>query len=175
MVDRAQPSSRTRVPGTVNPMILRSSLIAAALAATALAPATASAEKVAPDVKQLKVTPAAFKPLPAGGPVVTSGGALVTFQIFDGADVYFTFKSELTGRRSGGKCVAGKPKTKKAACTRTVDVPGGFTFIGISGNNELRLSGRLGDKPLAPGIYRLVAKAEGSAPRSSFTRFKILK
>lgn len=156
-------------------MNLRPSLITAALAATALVPASASAAKVAPDVKQLKVTPAAFKALPAGGPVVTSGGALVTFQLFSGADVYFTFKSERNGRRSGGKCVAGKAKTKKAACKRTVAIPGGFTFVGITGPNELRLSGRLGDKALAPGTYRVVAKAEGTAPRSSYARFKIIK
>lgn len=156
-------------------MLRRTSLIVAALAATAIVPATASAEKVAPDVKKLKITPNAFSPLPSGGPVSVSGGALVNFQIFDGANVRFSFKTEKTGKRSGGKCVAGKAKTKKKACTITADVPGGFTFIGISGTNEFRLSGRLNDKPLAPGIYRLVAKAEGTAARSSYTRFKIFK
>ncbi len=157
-------------------MLRRFPLLVAALAATAIVPATASAQKAAPDVKKLKVQPAAFSPLPTGGPVVFNGGALVTFQIFDGADVYFTFKRETTGKRAGGKCVAGKAKAKKKACTITTDVPGGsFTFVGISGSNEFRLSGRLNDKPLAPGIYRLVAKAEGTAARSSFTRFKILK
>jgi hypothetical protein len=156
-------------------MLRRTSLIVAALAATAIVPAAASAQKVAPDVKKLKVTPNAFSPLPTGNTVVFSGGALVTFQIFDGADVYFSFKKETTGKRSGGKCVKGKAKAKKKQCTITADVPGGFTFIGISGSNEFRLSGRLNDKPMAPGIYRLVAKAEGTAARSSYTRFKILK
>lgn len=153
----------------------RSLLVAAALAAAAIAPATASAEKVAPDVKKLQVSPNAFSPLPSGGPVVFNGGARVTFQIFDGADVFFTFKRETAGKRSGGKCVPGKAKGKKKTCTITTDVPGGFTFVGISGTNEFRLSGRLNDKALAPGIYRLVAKAEGTAARSSYTRFKIFK
>lgn len=156
-------------------MLRRTSLLVAALAATAIAPAAASAEKVAPDVKKLTVAPAAFSPLPTGGPVVFSGGALVTFQIFDGANVRFSFKTEKAGHRAGAKCIAGKPKGKQKACAITADVPGGFTFIGISGPNEFRLSGRLNDKPLAPGIYRLVAKAEGTAARTSYTRFKILK
>ena len=54
-------------------------------------------------------------------------------------------------------------------------MPGGFTFVGISGSNEFRLSGRINGKPMAPGVYRLVAKAEGTAARSSYTRFKIFK
>jgi len=156
-------------------MLRRTSLLVAALAATAIAPAVASAERVAPDVKKLKVQPAAFTPLATGAPVVVGGGALVTFTIFDGANVDFSVKAEKTGKRSGSKCIAGKAKTKKKACTRTTDVPGGFTFIGISGDNEFRFSGRMADKTLAPGIYRLVAKAQGTAGRSSYTRFKILK
>lgn len=159
----------------MNPMVLRSSLVAAALAAAALVPAAASAAKVAPDVEKLKVTPAALKPLPAGGPVVVRGGALVTFRLFDGADVSFSIKSELKGKRAGSKCVAGRAKTKKGTCLRTVDVPGGWLFVGITGPNEFRFSGRLGDQALAPGTYRLVAKAEGTAARSSYTRFKIIK
>lgn len=171
----AQPLPDGGVPFIMNPMIFRSSLLAAALAATALVPAAASAEKVAPDVKKLAITPAALAPTPSGGPVTVSGGARVTFQLLDGADVSFSVKSELKGKRAGKTCVAGKPKTKKGACVRTVDVPGGWLFVGITGPNEFQFSGRLADKPLAPGLYRLVAKAEGTAARSSFTRFRILK
>lgn len=157
-------------------MTLRTSLAAGALAAAVLVPASASAQKVAPDIKKLKVTPAAFKALATGGPVVLSGGALVSFEIADSVDIGFTVKQEKTGKRSGGKCVAGKAKSKAATCTRTVDVPGGFTLVGIPGQNEFRFSGRLGDKKLAPGRYRLVGKsAEGTAARSSYTRFKIVK
>jgi hypothetical protein len=157
-------------------MAIRTSLAAAALAAVALVPASASAQKVAPDIKDLKVTPVAFKALATGGPVVLSGGALVSYEIADSVDVRFTVKQEKTGKRSGGKCVAGKPKSKPATCTRTVDVPGGFTIVGIPGMNEFRFSGRISDKKLAPGRYRLVGKsAEGTAARSSYTRFKIVK
>lgn len=157
-------------------MAIRTSLAAGALAVAALVPASASAQKVAPDIKKLKVTPAAFKALATGGPVVLSGGALVSFEITDSVDVRFTFRQEKTGKRSGGKCVAGKPKSKAATCTRTVEVPGGFTIVGIPGQNEFRFSGRVSDKRLTPGRYRLVGKStEGTAARSSYTRFKIVK
>jgi len=157
-------------------MVIRTSIAAAALAAVALVPASASAQKVAPDIKDLEVTPVAFKALATGGPVVLSGGALVEFEIADSVDVRFTVRQEKTGKRSGGKCVAGKPKSKAATCTRTVSVPGDFLLVGIPGKNEFRFSGRLDDKKLAPGRYRLVAKsAEGTAARSSYTRFKIVK
>lgn len=157
-------------------MAIRSSLAAGALVVAALVPASASAQKVAPDINKLEVTPVAFRALDAGGPVVLSGGALVRFEITDGVFVRFTFRQEKTGRRSGGKCVAGKPKSKRATCTRTVEVPGSFTLVGFSGQNEFRFSGRVDDKKLAPGRYRLVGKAaEGTAARSSYTRFKIIK
>ena len=158
-------------------MISRTSLLAAGvIAAAALVPAAAaSAAEVAPDVTQLKVTPTTFKALPTGNSVVESGGALVTFTILNGAHVNFSVKTEKAGKRLNGKCVAGKAKTKKGACIRTAAVPGGFELIGISGKNEINFSGRIGDKTLAPGSYRLVAKAQGTAGRTSYTSFKIKK
>ncbi len=157
-------------------MILRNALTAAALLAVGLVPvASASAARVAPDVKNLKVTPTAVKPLAAGNSVVLAGGSLVTFEILDGAHVNFSVKSEKAGKRSGGKCIPGKARTKAKTCTRTTAVPGGFVLIGISGKNEFRFSGRIADKTLAVGRYRLVAKAEGTAARSSYTRFTVAK
>lgn len=158
-------------------MISRNSLLAAGVvAAAALVPASAaSAAQVAPDVKQLKVTPTTFKALPTGNSVVLSGGGLVTFSILNGAHVNFSVKTEKAGKKVGGKCVAGKAKTKKATCIRTAAVPGGFELIGISGPNEFNFSGRIADKALAPGSYRLVAKAQGTAGRTSYTSFKIKK
>ncbi len=103
----------------------------------------------------------------------------MVLQIFDGADVDFVVKKEKTGKRVNGKCVAGKgrrPRRQVERLHEDVDVPGGFfKFIVISGSNEFRFSGRVADKPLPRAIYRLVAKAEGTAARSSYTRFKILK
>ena len=156
-------------------MISRNSLLAAGvIAAAAIAPVSAaSAAQVAPDVTKLAVTPTTFKALPTGNSVVLSGGGLVTFSILNGAHVNFSVKTEKAGKKVGGKCVAGKAKTKKGACIRTAAVPGGFELIGISGPNEFNFSGRIADKTLAPGSYRLLAKAQGTAGRTSYTSFKI--
>ena len=157
-------------------MISRKSLLAAGVLAAVLVPVSAaSAEKVAPDVTKLQVAPVKFKALATGNSVVLTGGALVSFNIIDGAYVDFAVKAEKAGKRVGGTCVVGKAKTKKGACVRTVAIPGGFKLIGISGDNEFNFSGRVGDTTLAPGAYRLIAKAEGTAARSSFVSFKITK
>ena len=158
-------------------MISRNSLLAAGVVAAAvIAPVSAaSAAQVAPDVEKLKVTPTTFKALSTGNSVVLSGGALVTFNILNGAHVNFSVKTAKPGKRVGNKCVAGKAKTKKKTCIRTAAVPGGFELIGISGPNEFNFSGRIGDKTLAPGSYRLIAKAQGTAGRTSYTPFKIKK
>jgi len=158
-------------------MISRNSLLAAGvLAAAAIAPVSAaSAAQVAPDVTKLAVAPTTFKALPTGNSVVLSGGTLVTFNILNGAHVNFSVKTEKAGKKAGGKCVAGKAKTKKGTCIRTAAVPGGFELIGIAGPNEFNFSGRIADKTLAPGSYRLLAKAQGTAGRTSYTSFKIKK
>ncbi len=157
-------------------MLLRNALLAVALFAVGLVSVTtASAARVAPDVTKLAIAPTSFKALATGNAIVQTGGAAVTFNIADGAYVDFAIKSEKTGKRAGGKCVAGTPTKKAPSCTRTVALPGDFKLIGISGDNSFRFSGRLADKKLAPGRYRLIAKAEGTAARSSFVRFKITK
>jgi hypothetical protein len=153
----------------------KSSLAVALLATGLISASTASAARVAPDVTKLAIAPTSFKALATGNAIVQTGGAAVTFNIADGAYVDFSVKTEKTGKRAGGKCVAGKAKKKSSACTYTVAVPGDFKLIGISGDNSLQFSGRLAGNKLAPGRYRLIAKAEGTAARSSFVRFKITK
>jgi hypothetical protein len=146
-------------------------------AAVAL-PSTAGAQvqQVAPDVEQLKVTPAAFKAAASGPDVVTSGGARVSFRLNGGANVRFSLKAEQAGRKQGSRCVAGKTKNKKKQCFRTADIAGSFLYPGLSGDNDgLRISGRWAGVTLKPGRYRIVAKAEGLAARSSFARFTIVK
>ena len=87
----------------------------------------------------------------------------------------FTFRKVTSGRREGGKCKPGKAKSKAKRCEIVTTIPGQLLFEGISGDNEFRFSGRIDNAALKPGTYRLVAKAEGTAARSSFTTFKIIK
>jgi hypothetical protein len=152
-------------------------IVLSALGLVAALPAAAGAQvqEVAPDVKDLTIKPAKFKASATGPVVVTKGGALVTFTLNGGAPVRFSVKREQAGHKQGGKCVAGKTKSPKKACKRTSDVPGFFRIPGIAGPNELRISGFWDKAALKPGAYRLVARAEGLAARSSFVRFSIIK
>ncbi len=152
-------------------------ILLAMAAATLLAAPTAAAQstRVAPDVEKLRVTPIKVRALSSGSPVVTSGGSLVRFRLKDGAQVRFTFRKVKYGRRSGGKCRPGKAKSRRARCERLTKVPGGFTLVGISADNEFRFAGRVGNKTLSDGTYRMFARAEGRAARSSSALFKVVR
>ena len=151
-------------------------LAAVAVAAGTFAPTSvAQLQQVAPDVKNLKITPVAFKPLAEGGPVIVKGGALVAFDLRDGAQVTFTFRSVKYGKKVGGTCKPGTARTKKKRCEILTTVPGSMLYVAFSGHNEFRFSGRPDSRPLKVGTYRLVGKAAGTAARSSSTLFKIIK
>jgi hypothetical protein len=137
--------------------------------------ASAQVPQVAPDVEQLKFKPTSFKALSSGPSVVVEKGSLVTFRLDNTAKVTFTFRKVTAGNRKNGKCRPGKTKSKRKRCDIVKTIPGQFVFLGISGDNEFRFSGRLDNVALKPGTYRLVGKAEGTAARSAFTTFKIIK
>ena len=137
--------------------------------------ATAQIQQVAPDVEKLTFKPAAFKALGSGPSVIVKGGSLVSFHLDNAARVTFTFRKVASGRREGGKCKPGKAKSKAKRCQIVKTIPGQLLFQGISGDNEFRFSGRVGTAALSVGTYRLVGKAEGTAARSSYTTFKIIK
>jgi hypothetical protein len=149
----------------------------AVLAVLLVGAAAASAQipQVAPDVEKLTFKPPAFKALKSGSSVVVSGGSLVTFRLDNAARVTFTFRKVTSGRRIGGKCRPGTAKSKRKRCEIVTTIPGQLLFVGISGDNEFRFSGRLENAALKPGTYRLVGKADGTAARSSYTTFKIIK
>lgn len=150
--------------------------LAAAVVSLASAPAaSAQSTRVAPDVEKLRVTPRTVKALSSGPPVVTRGGSLVRFRLKDGADVNFSFRSVKMGRRSGGSCKPGKAKSRRSRCEILRPVAGGFKLVGISNANEFRFSGRVNGKTLSPGTYRMFAKAEGRAARSSSALFKVVR
>lgn len=61
-------------------------------------------------------------------------------------------------------------------CTRHRTLRGGFTHRGATGNNTFNFSGRLRNRRLAPGRYRLQAiatAAAGNASRPQRSRFQI--
>ena len=69
-------------------------------------------------------------------------------------------------------------KNRKARkCTRRTTLPGSFTVTGNPGANSFRFTGRLADKRLKPGSYRLVATptAFGESGPPASAGFRIVR
>ena len=80
----------------------------------------------------------------------------------------FTIERAAKGRRSGGRCRATARSGRR--CTLFKRVRGSFSHAAVAGANTVRFTGRLGDRRLSHGSYRLVATAAGgNAARIAFT------
>jgi hypothetical protein len=91
----------------------------------------------------------------------------------------FTVERATTGRRVGRRCVRTTRRNRsRRKCTRYVRVRGSFNHQGAAGANSFRFSGRVRNRKLAVGSYRLVATAEDAADNKSPTRrrnFRIVR
>ncbi len=68
--------------------------------------------------------------------------------------------------------VAGKPSNRRAKrCTRYPAVRGAFSHKGKAGRNAFRFSGRVSNRKLAVGRYRLRAVATDAARNASPARY----
>jgi hypothetical protein len=136
-----------------------SALVVALLAATVVvAPSLAAFGDTPPVLTKVKIKPTSFKALAKGSQVTAKGGARVTFSLSDHATLKVSYRR---ATKSGYKVV-----------------PGSFSFIGIPGVNDLRVSGRIGTTklaPLPPGRYRIVLAPVASGARSAYAAFKIIK
>jgi CSLREA domain-containing protein len=126
----------------------------------------------APRLSALKISPKRFR---AKKFRATKPGTRVTFTLDRAASVRFTVVRQLKGRRSGNRCVAPRPGNRgRKSCTRTVTVRGSFTRAGSAGASSFRFLGRLANRRLAPGRYRLRATpsadgASGATGSAGFT------
>lgn len=146
----------------MKPLRLRAILATLAVAVTAAiavaAPSLGAFGDTPPVVTKVKIKPATFKALRTGSQVATKGGALLTFTLSDHVTLRISYKRQTS---SGYKVV-----------------PGTFSFIGIPGSNDVRVSGRIGTTklaPLAPGRYRIVLTPVASGARSAYTALRIIK
>jgi hypothetical protein len=132
----------------------------------------------------LRMSPTAFRSLRRGGSVVTVGGALLTFTVDGPVVVRFSVEQSVLGRRSGTRCVAQtRANRRRTACRRWVPA-GSFSEPASNGPNSLRFSGRINNGRLAPGRYRLIARAisgtaggttGGTTGPASYQTFSILR
>ncbi len=126
-------------------------------------PASAAAPpRASPRLLSLSLRPATFRAA-ASGPSVRSGstrtaGSIVTFRLDVDARVTFTAQRRSAGVRSGGRCVVRAKRIRGPRCTRYVAQAGSFARTATSGTNSLRFTGRLSNRRLPRGTYRLRAK-----------------
>jgi hypothetical protein len=131
---------------------------------------------VTAELRSLVLSPTAFRASNLGGAIASRAkkrpapvGSKVTYALSAAGTVSFTVERKLVGRQVGRKCV---PKTRanatKKKCALFKPVKGPFSAAGTSGLNRFTFSGRVGNKSLKPGPYRLVGSAGGAVKRVSF-------
>jgi virginiamycin B lyase len=144
-----------------------------ATAAPAAPPPPAPPPAAVLSVSSLKLSPSSFKAAPKGASITKKAkpGTRVTYLVSTAASTRFTVESIQAGRKKGKNCVKPTAKNKKGKrCTRYVVVKGSFKHASKAGSNNFRFSGRVGNKRLKPGKYRLVAVATVGARKSKVRR-----
>lgn len=109
-----------------------------------------------PIVRRLRVTPKSFRALPGRrASIARRAGVRVSYVVSEAGTARFTI------RRLGSR----------------VKLPGSFRHGAVRGRNELRFTGHLGVRALAPGRYILVVRVVDltrDRSRAKRTRFRIL-
>ena len=130
-------------------------------------------------LQSLSLAPSAFVPANVGGAVLSGARkkppvtTRVAYSISASAAVAFSVERRTTGRRVGRKCVKRtKANASKKRCPLYRKVRGGFSVNSATGSNHFVFTGRIGNKALSPGRYRLSGSAGGVTKTA---KFRILK
>jgi chitinase len=124
------------------------------------------------------LSPKVFRAAGRGGSVAAGPvGTTVSFRLSQPASVTFRVQRAQRGRLVGGRCVPPRRSNRgRPACVRFVTLRGSFSIAGRAGANAFHFTGRLRNRRLAVGRYKLVAQAGSSAGRSAARaiRFRIV-
>ncbi len=130
----------------------------------------APARSSSPVLSGLALTPARLRAQHGrGASLAARRGATLAYKESQAAKTTFTVLRPKRGYRAGGKCRASRPRHAKGRpkrCTRYVTV-GTFTHSDTGGAVHLHFTGRAAGHALAPGSYRLRARARNGAGQSS--------
>jgi uncharacterized delta-60 repeat protein len=139
------------------------------------------ADTTLPGFASFAVTPS-FRAAATGDSVAAArarAGAKVSYALTEPAQVSFTVERPVAGRKVGRDCVKpAKKNRKRKRCTRYVALKGSFTHAGKAGANSLKFTGRLRNRKLTAGPYRLVAVATDAAGNKSAAKrakFRIVR
>jgi hypothetical protein len=134
-------------------------------------------DEVAPVLGSLLLSPTAFEAANIGPALISAAvGTSIIYELSEPSRAIFTVQRPAKGFRKGGKCVAKRPAGKARRCTRYRTV-GSFSHDGNAGLNRVRFTGRLKNKPLKLGKYRVQAVARdpaGNASKPKSKRFRII-
>ena len=130
------------------------------LSGLAFLPAAFPASNSGASVRAARARPPARRP--------RATGSKVSYRLTEAATVTFTVERAVAGRRVNRRCVRlTRANRTRPRCTRFVAVRGSFTHAGKAGANSFRFTGRVGGRKLAPGSYRLLARARDAAGNRS--------
>jgi len=107
----------------------------------------------------------------------SSEGTTIRYRLDEAARVVFTIERKLRGRRVGDRCVKPRRANQERPKCKRLKVIGDFGRKADAGPNEEPFSGKLGQRTLRPGDYRveLVARdAAGNASGVQVLRFRVV-
>jgi hypothetical protein len=128
----------------------------------------------AAQIQSLKLAPKTFRAAPKGSAIIgrkkkAPVGTTVTYSLSAAGSVQFTVERKTVGRKGKGKCVKKtRANAAKKHCALFKPVKGSFSATGVAAQNRFTFSGRVGNRPLKPGAYRLTGSAGGVVKRASF-------
>jgi hypothetical protein len=140
-----------------------------------------SKDVTAPVLSALKLSPKKLRAAKKGASIAKTKATSsnVSYSLSEAGVVTFTVERSTKGKRSGSKCVKAKKSNKKAKnCTRWTLQKGSFTHTSVAGANKFKFTGRLKNKGLKAGTYRLIGVATDAAGNRSIAArgsFKIVK
>ncbi len=95
-------------------------------------------------------------------------GTRVRFSLSQTASTRFRVEIKTRGRRVGRRCVKSRRSNRsRRRCTRWVRRSGSWKIAGEPGDNRFTFRGRLRNRKLKPGVYRLSARATTPARKTS--------
>jgi hypothetical protein len=124
-------------------------------------------------LEELTLSNSKFRALPRGGSLAAARakkaprGTVVSYRLTEAARVTFTVQKPVPGVKKGKKCVAAKAgktggRTHAKKCTLFKRV-GGFARQSAAGLDRFMFTGRLHNRSLRPGRYRIVGVARDAA------------
>jgi hypothetical protein len=129
------------------------------------------------ELRSITFKPLAFRAGNVGGAVISRKkkpkppvGSTVIYNLSAPAMVDFSLERAVRGRRVGGKCQkTTKANRSKKRCTFYRPIKGGFSVAGtVPLNNSFKFSGRIENRALKPGTYRLVGHCGTTLKRGLF-------